>query len=273
MALSFKRILSPIDFDENSLKALDAAADLARLSAATVYVMHVLVPTGSTLTPADVDARVAEEAAAKGRLTNICRDRLDDLSYDVITRTGDPAIGIIRAEEEVRADLVVIATHTSRTKPRGFPGSVAERVIRESLCPVVSIRPSAAGDPDAVASHMTISPLSVSPGITVARLRKMMLENRIRSIPVVEGDKVVGMVTDRDIAFSDTTPECAIGLLMTDEVVTVSPRTSIQEAARILFECEVDGLPVVENQRLVGIITRSDILRAFARVDRPTLGP
>lgn len=265
--MPFRTILSPIDFDENSLQALKTAAELARLADATVHVLHVLTPAGFGLTAADVDACVAEEQAAKERLAGVCRDHLGGVRHEVLTRTGDPAIAIIRAEEEVNADLVVIATHASRKKASPFPGSVAERVVRESICPVVTVRPSPSGDPDAVGAHMTRVPLTASPDTTVARVRQMMSQDRCHEVPVLEAGKVVGMVTDRDIAFSDATPDTTIGMLMTREVVTVSPRTSIQEAARTLFECEVDGLPVLEDERLVGIITRSDILKVFADIE------
>jgi CBS domain-containing protein/nucleotide-binding universal stress UspA family protein len=271
MTTFFKRILSPIDFDENSLRALDVAADLARLSGAgaTVFVMHVVASPA-----ARIDTAPAEEQAAQRRIEAICGTRLAGLSYEVLTRTGDPAIGIVRAEEELRADLVVLATNRSRKKPKAFPGSVTERVVRESVCPVMTVRPTPEGDPDSVGSHMTVSPVSTVPDATVAQVEALMRENRIRTVPVLENERIVGIVTDRDLASSDATPDCSTALVMTREVVTVSPRTSVQEAARLLLECEVDGLPVVDSERLVGVITRSDILQAFAGTEareRPRL--
>lgn len=264
MSQSFRTILSPVGFDENSLKALQTAGELARLAGATVFVLHVIAPS---LGHVPVDASVAKERATKERLMGVCHDLLGNLRYEALTRTGDPAIAIIRAEEELHADLVVIATHASHQKPRTFPGSVAERVVRESICPVVTVRPSASGDPDAVGTHMTPAPLTTSPDTTVARVQQMMARDRCRWLPVLESGELVGIVTDRDIAFSDTTPDTTIGLLMTREVTAVSPRTSLQEAARLLLECDVDGLPVLDNGKLVGIITRSDILKVFAEVE------
>ena len=267
MPQSFRSILSPVDFDENSLRALETTAELARLAGATVFVLHVLPTAYSSPKAADVDALVAQEEVVRRKLTGLCRDRLAGLRYEVLTRTGDPAIGIIHAEQELNADLVVIATHSARRKPRPFPGSVAERIVRESICPVLTVRPSPSGDADAVGSHMTPNPLAASPDLTVDRVRQMMSQSRVRSLPVLEGDKVVGMVTDRDLAFSDATGDTAIGLLMTRDVVPVSPMTSMREAALLLFESEVDGLPVVDNHKLVGIITRSDILKVFAETE------
>jgi CBS domain-containing protein len=267
MPRSFRTILSPVEFDEHSLRALELAGEVAEITGATVFALHVLVPASGPLTQAQLDSCVAQEQAIKERLLGLCRDHLGAVRYEALARTGDPAIAIIRTEEELNADLVVIATHASHRMRRPFPGSVAARVIRESICPVITIRPSASGDPDAVGSHMTPVPLTISPDTNIARVRELMTNSRVRLLPVLKGDEIVGIVTDRDIASSEATLDTTVGLLMTREVITVSPRTSVQEAARLLFECEVDGLPVVDKNKLVGVITRSDILKVFADVE------
>ncbi|HXZ87472.1 MAG TPA: universal stress protein [Candidatus Binataceae bacterium] len=262
--MTFRTILSAVDFDENSMAAMETAAKVARMAGARVHVLHVL--TGAPRA-AEIDKQAAHENAARERLRDFCARPLGGIAHEVDVRTGDPAVVIIRKAEELKADLIVIAVHASRPHPRPFAGSVTERVVREATCPVVTVRPHASGDPEAVGSHMTAAPLTASPGMTVARVRLMMIEGHVRSIPVVEDGKLVGMVTDRDIAFSDPTPDTTVGILMTREVIGVSPRSSIQEAARVLLECEVEGLPVIEDGKLVGIITRSDILKTFAGVE------
>ncbi len=125
---AFRTILSPIDFDANSLRALHTAGELARLAGTTVLVLHVVTPASSSPTPAQLDAYVAREQLAREKLAGIGCERLPGLRYEVLTRTGEPAICIIREEEELKPDLVVIATHASRSKPTAFPGSVAERI-------------------------------------------------------------------------------------------------------------------------------------------------
>jgi CBS domain/Universal stress protein family len=138
--------------------------------------------------------------------------------------TGDPAICIIRMVEELPADLVVIATHASRNRPKPFPGSVAERIIRESICPVVTVRPSATGDPDAVGTHMTPAPTTISVDTTIARVEQMMAQYRLRWFPVVTGTEVVGIVTDRDVASCYTAAETTVGAMMTREVTRYPQR-------------------------------------------------
>lgn len=273
MPRSFRTILSPVEFEENSLQALELAGEIAAITGATVFALHVLMPPSGVLTQTQLDSAVAEEQTVKERLLGVCRDRLGAVRYEALARTGDPAIAIIRTEEELNSDLVVIATHAFHRKPRPFPGSVAARVIRESVCPVITLRPNASGDPDAVGTHMTPVPLAISPDTNIAHARDLMTQNRVRFLPVLKGEEIVGVVTDRDIAFSDATLDTTVGLLMTREVITVSPTTSVQEAARLLFECEVDGLPVVDKGKLVGVITRSDLLKVFAGVEPTAVLP
>ncbi len=270
MSHSFQTILSPIDFDENSLAALRIAGEFARIANARLFVLHVLKPATSTSARVQLDNSVAQEKIATDRLAAICRERFGDLQCLPLARTGEPAICIIRAAQEVKANLIVIATHASHRTPRPFPGSVTERVIRESICPVVTVRPSPNGDPDAVATHMTVCPTTVSIDTTVAHLRQRIIEERVRWLPVVDGSEVIGIVTDRDITFADASAETTVASLMSREVLTVSPRTSIQEAARELYESEVEALPVVEEGKLVGVITRSDILKVFAGIEAET---
>jgi acetoin utilization protein AcuB len=78
----------------------------------------------------------------------------------------------------------------------------------------------------------------------------------------------VGLVTDRDIRGQmgrvDTTE---VRVAMSENPPTVTPTTPLQEAARVLFEHKLDALPVVENGTLVGVLTNSDILRAFLDED------
>ena len=100
MARNIRTILCPIDFEDNSLCGLETAADLARIAGATVSVLHVLVPVSSPATSAQVDACVAVERAVVERMEEACSPLLNDLDYRLLTRTGDPAVCIVRTAEE-----------------------------------------------------------------------------------------------------------------------------------------------------------------------------
>jgi acetoin utilization protein AcuB len=109
---------------------------------------------------------------------------------------------------------------------------------------------------------------------------ELMYKNRIRQLPVVEGRKVVGIITDRDLREASASSATSLSVwelnylleqvkvkdMMTHDVITVSPETSVEEAARIINDNKIGGLPVVEKDVLVGIITESDLLDLFIAV-------
>ena len=111
---------------------------------------------------------------------------------------------------------------------------------------------------------MTSNPTTVGPTNTVAEAAQIMKAEDIGSLPIVEGDKLVGVITDRDLAIrivaegrgTDTT----VGDIASKNVVTVDPEQSLEDAARLMAEHQVRRLPVVEEDgRLVGILAQADI--------------
>jgi len=146
MAQLFRRILSPIDFDENSLIALDFASKLAAHHKATLYLTHVVpFPVAPAAPGGPVPGSFPLlEPEAKARLEQLGRERIPNtVQHEVVSRVGLPVEVIIRLEEELAADLVVMATHGHSRSGVGhlFLGSVAERVVRRSVCPVLVVPP------------------------------------------------------------------------------------------------------------------------------------
>jgi CIC family chloride channel protein len=93
-----------------------------------------------------------------------------------------------------------------------------------------------------------------------------------RAVPVIKNDKLVGIVTDRDIRNNREKPE-AINLdaIMSENPIVISPDDSVNEAIRMLLAYKVGGLPVIRGHKLVGIITATDILKAvlgFPELDK-----
>jgi CBS domain-containing protein len=111
---------------------------------------------------------------------------------------------------------------------------------------------------------MTSNPTRVGPTNTAAEAAKIMKAEDIGSLPIVEDDKVVGVITDRDLAIRivaegrDT--ETTVGDIASKDVVTIDPEQTIDEAARLMAEHQIRRLPVVEEDgRLVGILAQADI--------------
>jgi nucleotide-binding universal stress UspA family protein len=83
------------------------------------------------------------EVTARTRLELLTEEKLVSIvKYELITRSGDAAIGILQAAADAGVDLIVMATHGRRGLSHFFIGSVAERVVRESTCPVLTVRPA-----------------------------------------------------------------------------------------------------------------------------------
>lgn len=122
--------------------------------------------------------------------------------------------------------------------------------------------------------------LAVKPLDRITRARKLMIEKRVNQLAVVHDGRLVGIVTDRDlrdafpsafdVALADSRrqqsldPEkVSVENVMSADVVTLGADASLADAAELMRERRIGALPVIDAGKPVGIVTRSDILRAF----------
>jgi acetoin utilization protein AcuB len=127
---------------------------------------------------------------------------------------------------------------------------------------------------------MKANPITVGPLDSFRHAMNLIHQRGIRHLPVVEGGRLVGIVTDRDVR--QASPSAATSLeihelhyllekitirdIMTSEVVTATPEMPIEAAARLMLTHRIGCLPVLREMALVGIITETDILSAFVEV-------
>lgn len=138
-----------------------------------------------------------------------------------------------------------------------------------------------------VAEAMTTEVVTISPNHTLYRAASIMAQKKISHLVVAEGGVPLGMLAKSDLAsfapaarglfdakrkfvFDDATSSRIyfvplVADFMTTELVTISPQAKLVEAATTMLENNISSLPVVEGGRLVGIITKSDLVRAVAR--------
>lgn len=147
--ISYKRILMATDFSDYSKEALGYAIYLAKQFDAGLYLLHVFeVPTYSHpgVSPGmqpEVQRWIQGlREEAENRL-NALKEELEDQAVKVhpILKEGNVFMEILKAAEEIPADLIVLGTHGRTGLPHVFLGSVAERVVRKASCPVVTVRP------------------------------------------------------------------------------------------------------------------------------------
>ncbi len=131
-----------------------------------------------------------------------------------------------------------------------------------------------------VKDFMTSKVIYVSPDTTVAHASEKMKAQDLRRLPVIENDRLVGLITEGTMA--DATPSKATSLsiyemnyllnktkirdIMIRDVITVSQDASLEDAVYIMMKHKVGVLPVVDNDQLYGIITDRDIFKAFLQV-------
>jgi acetoin utilization protein AcuB len=130
-----------------------------------------------------------------------------------------------------------------------------------------------------VEQWMTVNPLTVRPHDSVAHARALLKEHRINQLPVALSGTLVGIVTDRDLrdvmgtlyaaaeASGNPPPRCAeeiaVEAVMTANAITIEPHDTMERAAVVMRRERIGALPVVHRGELRGIVTRTDVLRAY----------
>jgi CBS domain-containing protein len=137
---------------------------------------------------------------------------------------------------------------------------------------------------------MTEKVFTVTPDTSLKLVATRMLEYGVSGMPVVDGDNVVGVVSETDILFKERSAPDRKGVVdwlvhyaedpplakldartagdaMTTPAVTIPSGRTVEDAATLMLDLSIDRLPVVDSGRLAGIVTRSDLVRPFARSD------
>jgi universal stress protein A len=147
MAFPYKRILCPVDFDEYSGEALKEAAALASIGGSTVHVLHVvqispLFDQGAAEGFTPEESYEAQTSFARQRVQEMLNAIPAQVKREIAIEIGEPGDSIIEAQKKLDADLIVMATHGRKGLKHLVLGSVAERVVRESRAPVLTVRPA-----------------------------------------------------------------------------------------------------------------------------------
>ena len=129
-----------------------------------------------------------------------------------------------------------------------------------------------------VGEKMAKDPIVVRDDTPIDKALKIMRDNKVRRLPVLnDKSALVGIVSERDLLFASPSPATTLSIyelhylmsritvadVMTAEVITVTEDTSLKEAARIMADNRIGGLPVERKGELVGIITETDLFKAF----------
>lgn len=128
-----------------------------------------------------------------------------------------------------------------------------------------------------VRNWMTKSPVTITPQTTLPEAQQIMLEHKIRRLPVVKSGILLGIVTLGDIREAKPSDATTLSIyelnylmdrlnakdFMTPNPITIAPDATIAEAARLMVKHKIGGLPVMDHGNLVGIITETDLCRVL----------
>lgn len=128
-----------------------------------------------------------------------------------------------------------------------------------------------------VGERMSRPPIVIGPEMSIHDALALFKKERIRRAPVVKGGKLVGIVSEKDLLNASPSPATTLSVwemnyllskltvaeVMTKNVITVSEDTPIEEAARIMADNKIGGLPVLKGTRVVGIITETNLFKMF----------
>ena len=132
-----------------------------------------------------------------------------------------------------------------------------------------------------VGERMTRNPVTIREDESIDDGLHLMRERKVRRLPVMDqAGQMVGMVSDKDLLHAAPSPATSLSVyelhyllaklkikqIMSSQVIWVSPDTPIEEAARIMADNKIGGLPVVQDKKLVGIITETDIFRVLVEL-------
>ncbi len=290
-AKAVDHILVATDYSPSANHALLWAAILARQLEARMLVLHVLPAQPPQSDPSNLwgsgedtvqkeTVRLAEHVA--GQLAGA------DARYETEVAWGEPASTIVAVARNRRSGAIVIGAQGIAPACEGVLGSVAAAVLHEAACTVLTVRapgeirsklPLAAATAVSTGSAPTIesiilgqTPVTIGQDETLAAAHELMINNGIHQLPVVEGGALIGILAERDLhAHVGYLERTKVDAAMTRTPITLAPSDSAQHAARVMIEQNINSLPVVDAERVLGIVSRTDLLRLLVRLlDRPS---
>ncbi len=129
-----------------------------------------------------------------------------------------------------------------------------------------------------IRKRMSTKPVTITSDVPITEALRVMRQNQVRRLPVLDADgKLIGIVSEKDLLYASPSPATSLSIyemhymlsrlqvteLMTPDPITVPPDMLLEEAALIMADNKIGGLPVVEDGKLVGIITETDIFKVF----------
>ncbi len=124
--------------------------------------------------------------------------------------------------------------------------------------------------------RMTRNPVTATPDMSIAEASNLMKQEKVHRLPVLDKDKkLVGILTEKDILYATPSPASSLSIhemayllskltvkkLMSKNVITITKDTTVEEAARMMVDQDLSSLPVLDGDKLIGIVSKSDMFK------------
>jgi CBS domain-containing protein/nucleotide-binding universal stress UspA family protein len=270
-----RTVLVAIDYSDGAARAWNTALALVAGNAGALVALHVLPGQPPQADPSNV---WDETRALRGRAEEELRSWLAAHGgapehLRVAVEWGDVAMLIRQTASRERAELIVLGAHGTTPVPGQILGAVARQVVEQPPCPVCVIHVPGAAVPTVLPASANVgsvvrrAPITIRQDQTLAEAAELMEREAVHQLPVVEDGRLIAIVTQRDmqghIGYFERTKVDAV---MTRAPVTVQPGDRPEDAARILLDRAFNALPVVDGERLVGMVSRTDLLRLLVQL-------
>jgi acetoin utilization protein AcuB len=115
-----------------------------------------------------------------------------------------------------------------------------------------------------IVNLMTSDPVTIGPNEKLSKVKRIMEAGHFRRVPVVDAGQLIGILTERDLhKYAGFLNSTKVNAAMRTALITVTPQNTVEDAARLMLTHKIGGLPIVASGKLVGIVTTTDLLRAF----------
>jgi len=122
-----------------------------------------------------------------------------------------------------------------------------------------------------IVNLMTPDPVTIDQHDKLSKAKAIMQAGNFRRVPVVDDGRLVGILTERDLQkYSGFLESTRVTAAMRTSLITVTPYDTVEFAARLMLKHKIGGLPIVADGTLVGIVTTTDLLKAFLNVVQAT---
>ena len=273
------RVLLATDGSESSWHALEEAMRTLPLTTAEVHVVAV----------APIVTAIEEPLAYGVTIHPVARDHRQDaqrhldearraleaggIRAQAHLRVGDAPDEILAVANQLRPDLLIVGSHGRGPMGRFMLGSVSDALVHRWQGPLLVVRkpvaPAEAGPPRTVASVMTSPAICADLEDTVDEVAALMAEHDTGFIPLLRGDRLAGVITDRDIVvrvLATRNPAAVTACeAATADVVWATPEMPVAEAVHLMERHRIRRVVVMEGPRVIGVVSLGDLAETVPR--------